>query len=467
MRILKEESGQILVLLAFAVPVLVGFMGLAVDAGVLLRTQRNVQIAADAAAVAGALDYKYNTTSQPTSATNAGRAAATQNGVTNGSHGAVVTINIPPLSGPNAGSSGFVEAIVKDPTSTYFMRIFGFDNVNVSARAVVGAGTTTEGCVLALDRSGDAISLTGSAQLTALSCDIVDNSSSSNALTLTGSGSITAKSIGIVGNYSRVGSGTLNPTPTTGLAPAADPLANLPAPTITSGTCSGGTYSNVGTTSVTLPANTYCTVSNVGSGSITVPPGTYTSISNTGSGHVTLQSGNYTISGSLSNTGSGSLTTSAGNYTIGGNLQCTGSCSTTLGSGMYEIGGNLQLTGSGPLTGNSDTFYVGGSTTITGSSNVNLTAPTSGTYNGMLLFQKRGDSSAIAITGSSGSTIEGIVYAPSSPLTLTGSGTLSVSLDIIADTITETGSGSIDVTNYANVANTDSVLGGSIMVMAE
>ena len=39
---------------------LMAFLALAIDVGTLFRARRNMQIAADAAAVAGALDYKYN-----------------------------------------------------------------------------------------------------------------------------------------------------------------------------------------------------------------------------------------------------------------------------------------------------------------------------------------------------------------------------------------------------------------------
>jgi hypothetical protein len=64
----------------------------------------------------------------------------------------------------------------------------------------------------------------------------------------------------------------------------------------------------------------------------------------------------------------------------------------------------------------------------------------------------------MAITGSGGDHIQGILYAPAAPLTLTGSGSLNVSLDMIADSLTETGSGSIVDTNYSVVTNPNSVL---------
>lgn len=229
MRSWRDESGQVLVITALCMLVLLGMLGMALDVGWLFRAKRNTQIAADAAAVAAALDYKYN--GSTISVATQGQAAAAQNGVTDGVNGAVVTINIPPVDGPNADSPGFVEAIVQDPTPTMFMAIFGLKSVDIAARAVVGTGSGA-GCFYTLARSGKDISLTGSGQLTARNCNIYDNSSASDAMKLTGSGSITAKSIGITGGYSNVGSGSIQPNPITGMAPAVDPLSDLAVPNI-------------------------------------------------------------------------------------------------------------------------------------------------------------------------------------------------------------------------------------------
>ncbi len=115
MKMRESERGQALVLVAFCAVVLIGFAALATDVGVLFRAKRNMQIAADAAATAAALDYLYN--GSVSSAKTAGQAAAAANGVTNGSGGATVVINDPPASGPNAGTSGFFEAIVTSSNS--------------------------------------------------------------------------------------------------------------------------------------------------------------------------------------------------------------------------------------------------------------------------------------------------------------------------------------------------------------
>jgi Flp pilus assembly protein TadG len=444
MKMRSDESGQVLVLVALSMTLLMGFMALAIDVGVLFRAKRNVQIVADAAAVAGALDFQYNQSA--TSAKAAAQTAATANGVTNGSNGAVVTINTPPADGPNAGSKGFVEAIVTQPNPTVFAATFAAlfhgtsrSKITVAARAVAG-GSTNSGCVWALATSGADIALTGSGSISIPTCAIFDDSNSGAALQLTGSGSITAKAIGIVGGYSDVGSGTINPTPVTGTAPASDPLASLVAPPVPTGT---------GCINYTGQA---------------ITPGCWNNVSFTGSVNHTIPVGNYVFNGGLSNTGSGTLTLGAGNYTINGNFQDTGSGSVNLGAGLYIVTGNLGLTGSGALNGTGVTFYTEGNTTVTGSSSVDLTAPTSGAYDGVLLFQSRTDNDPIQITGSSAMTLEGIIYAPDAALSFTGSGGTQIYTDLIADSVSFTGSTSFQ--DYA-VLNTTSVLASGKLSLVE
>jgi hypothetical protein len=445
MKFLRDERGQVLVLTVVCMGMLLAFMALAIDVGMLFRAKRNVQIAADAAAVAGALDYKYNAST--TSAQSAGQTASTANEITNGSNGATVTINVPPQYGPYAGATGFVEAIVVQPNPTFFIALVNHSaTMKVGARAVAGSGAGA-GCMWTLAKSGTDISLVGSGAIDAAGCDIYDDSNSSTALQLTGSGSITAKSIGIAGSYSDVGSGTLNPTPITGMAPAADPLANLGAPTIPTGTCTSN-----------------CNPSFTGSGSNTLNPGVYNSITNVGSGSLTLTPGNYIINGMISNTGSGSVTLGAGNYTITGNFTDTGSGLMTLGAGQYIVEGNLAFTGSSSVSATGVSFYTEGSTTVTGSGPMTLIAPTSGSNSGVLFFQSRSDTDGMQITGSSNLNMQGIIYAPAAALTLTGSGSMSISTDMIVDSLAVTGSPTITNTDYATVTNTGSVLGKLTLV---
>src|SRR5487761_1468136 len=106
LRKLKNESGQAMVLTLLSMTALLGFVGFATDVGVLLREKRNMQTAADSAAIAAAQELNYG------DMTAAANGAAAQNGVTIGTNGGTVTVNSPPKSGAYAGLNGYAEAIV-------------------------------------------------------------------------------------------------------------------------------------------------------------------------------------------------------------------------------------------------------------------------------------------------------------------------------------------------------------------
>jgi hypothetical protein len=327
----------------------------------------------------------------------------------------VVTINIPPARGPSAGAAGLIEAVVSKPTPTLFLRVLESKQFKVAARAVAGSGPGNA-CVWALANSGTDISITGSGIISIPGCDIFDNSDSSNALTMTGSGSLAAKSIGIVGKYQKTGSGSITPTPVTGIAPVADPLSGLQFPTYSTSGCSA--------------AQNF-----TGSTPHSLSPGCYNGISVTGSGGLTLTPGSYVINGSLTAGGTGGI---------------------NFGTGQYIVTGAMSVTGSGPLNGSGVTFYTKGQTTVSGSSALTLSAPTSGPTSGLLFFQSRTDSSAISISGSSNMNLKGIIYAPDSALGFNGSGSTNIYTDLIVDSVSFTGSTSFQ--NYSAISSS-SVLG--------
>lgn len=447
MKFVRDEQGQMLIMSALSMLLLLGFAGFGTDMGLLFRAQRNMQIAADAAAVSAALDNKYN--GSESSAETAGLAAAIQNGLavtTNctADNGSEVCVSCPPADGPNAGSSGFCEATVSQQNSTFFMGLFNHGSMTVAARAVAGAGVT-KGCVWALGKSGVDVAMSGSASISVPDCNIYDDSDSSNALTLSGSASLTANEIGIVGGYSDSSSGKITPDPpTTGLAPAANPLP-LSAPEIPTGTCSGSTCNP-----------------NYSSGSNTLGPGTYNSISVSGTGTtLTLTPGNYIINGNVSASGGGALILGAGNYTITGSLQSSGSSPMTLGSGLYIVEGQLSLSGSSTLTGTGVTFYTKSQVSISGSSAMDLTAPTSGPYDGVLIFKSTTDNSQVAISGSSNMILEGIIDTPASQVNFSGGTSSGIYADFIADSLDFSGSTSFN--SYQSI-NSSALIGKIAMV---
>jgi Flp pilus assembly protein TadG len=392
MKKLKDESGQALIITALCMTCLFGFAALATDVGVMLREKRLVQIAADSAAIAGAAELKYG------NATTAAQAAATQNGFTNGTGGATVTVNTPPLYGPHkapaANNTNYVEAIVSQVQPTLFMGMFGISSMKPTARAVAQNGGSSSGCIYTLGSSGSDLSVTGNSTISVLTCGIIVDSSSSNALSLTGNVTLDAQSIGIVGGYSKTGNVSLTPAnPVTGIVSTSDPLGFLPAPTIPSNCSANPSYS--------------------GNQTVTLTPGCYNGLS--GSGNINL----------------------------------------TFSPGMYIINGPLSFTGNVSLTGIGVTLVLEGSSSIPGNVSLNLSAPTSGTYNGVLIDQPSTNTNSLSLTGNSGSIFKGIVYAPNAAVSLTGNSGSSIYADFVVKSLALVGNASLN--DYASI-NGNSVL---------
>ncbi len=393
-RKLKDESGQAAIITLLCMTCLLGFVGFAADVGMLFHAKRNMQTAADSAAIAAALEQGYGDMST------AADAAAAQNGVTVGTQGGAVTINTPPLSGAYVRQAGYVEAIVSQSEPTIFMKMFHLNSMTVGARAVATLGNS-QGCIYTLNPSGADISMTGNANISVPNCGIVDDSSSNDAMDLTGNVTLTAQSIGIVGKADDTGNISVTPTPVTGIAPDGNPLASLPTLTVPSG-C---------TTNISL----------VGNQTQTLSPGCYSGISATGNVSLTLNPGLYIINGSF------------GGFT-----------------------GNVSITGTGV------TLYLLGSSGLTGNVSLNLTAPTSGTYNGILIDQPPSNTSALSLTGNAGSTLEGIIYAPSAAMTLTGNSGSSIYADFVVGSLTLVGNAGFN--DYAAIAGNNTPLTAARLV---
>src|SRR5579859_2033742 len=151
MKFIRNEYGQTLVFTALLMCVLMGFMALAIDVGVILRQQRRLQIAADAAAIAAGWSYYYNgnktSSSCGTTTGNivcAADTAASNNGISDSTQ---VQAYPNPLYGQHTGAS-YVEVIIKQPSAAGFMATFAglfpggtssnYSAMTVGARAVVG-----------------------------------------------------------------------------------------------------------------------------------------------------------------------------------------------------------------------------------------------------------------------------------------------------------------------------------------
>jgi Ca2+-binding RTX toxin-like protein len=236
--------------------------------------------------------------------------------------------------------------------------------IGVNQKASVYVLNTTAAAALSVSGSSN-VTVPGTIQVA---------SSSSQAVVLSGSSKLTAASIGLFGGSSVSGSSSFGVTPTKDTTAPTDPLASLPIP------------SAVGMT-------THAAVNLGGSSSLTIAPGIYPSISVSGSGKLTLQPGIYVITG--------------GGFSVSGAGTATGS-----GVMIYNAGSNFG-------GGSGNTF---GAFALSGSGVLNLTAPTTGIYAGILVFQSRDNSHAMSVGGAAVTGLGGgTIYAPAATLSLSGS----------------------------------------------
>jgi hypothetical protein len=273
---------------------LLGFAAIATDVGLMFRQKRLLQIAADSAAIAGALEIHFGTAS----VTSAAQAAAAQNGFTNGSGGVTVAVNNPPSLGLHAPNANAVEVIISQSQPTLFMNFLGIASMTPTVRAVAvnGAATSTN-CVLVTSPNGSpAMNLQGSFDVTAPNCGVVVNSSDPNALHFTGAGgTLSAGSVGVVGGDSGQ-TGDSTPAPIQHIVPVSDPLGYL-APSFPAATgCTAG-----GTLTGNVPAGCY-------SGAVILKNAVLTGMY--------VFTGNVTLSGSVTTgTGGGTIDLTAGGLT--------------------------------------------------------------------------------------------------------------------------------------------------------
>jgi hypothetical protein len=277
---------------------LFGFAALATDVGIILREKRMAQTAADGAAVAGASELAFG----GAQVSSVAKAAAGQNGFTDGVDGVTVVVHGPtggPAYGPHANDPKYVEVIISKVQPTIFMSLFGVFNMTPTARAVATQGVTTT-CIVTLgtDPTTPGISIIGAADITVATCGIADDSPNlagnhNAALYIQGNATLTAQSIGVAGGVQTTG-GSVNLTPAnpgTGMIPVSDPLA-----------------AKLGT----APAPADFTCNNVPAGATQIGPGCWNGITLSSTQNLKLTGGQYVINGDIKLLGTSTLDGSAG-----------------------------------------------------------------------------------------------------------------------------------------------------------
>jgi hypothetical protein len=372
-----RRRGTVIVLAAVSMTLMLGVLAVALDGGVLLSGRRHAQAAADASALAAAdrLFRKYPTEQGLDPSGTARQAAlkvARDNGYTNDGIASVLTLDIPPRTGPFAGRPGYAEVNLEARLPRAFSRLWGSDRRSVRTRAVArGTWGSYNAGILVLDPTSKGSLNAGGSGYTLFNggSKVIVNSAHPEALIVNGSGGMKAPVFDIYGGYSTPGGGMLVGQINLGVEPTPDPLAYMPQPNPAS-----------------LPVQSTRPL-NITSGNRTLSPGVYLGgVSVGGQANVILQPGIYYIDG--------------GGFTFTGQGRLTGS----------EV-----MIFNNPRT-NSDKININGSN----SSSVSLTPPKSGLYQGIVFFQNRLSSVPMNVAGNGLFTVTGTFYAAGALLSVAG-----------------------------------------------
>ena len=157
--------------------------------------------------------------------------------------------------------------------ATDFLTLMGIPTLQISANAVAMSNGGGLGCVLALNRSiSGAITAQGSTTVVLDGCSLFDNSNSGAALTVGGSAKVSALSVSVVGNISGNAGVTATQGVWTGQAPMTDPYAKVVMPSFFG--CDQRNFS--AKSIVTIEPGVYCGGIALNAGAqVTMRPGIY------------------------------------------------------------------------------------------------------------------------------------------------------------------------------------------------
>ncbi len=408
-----RRRGSVLVWTAVFMLVGIGMLALACDVGYVMFCGSRLQDAADAAALAGAAVVQNSASEALSQASTfslsnlaAGRAVSLAANPSNNPSGDIVLGQfnqssgqfLPTLVLPNAVqvTARLTGSSANGPVNLVFGPALGLTTANLTRTAIAmigGRGDANAGIIVLDPHAPDALSMTGNGAVTEIGGDVQVDSDSSTALSATAYATITANAVDVVGGAYLAGSAAINGQLNTSAATMADPLSAVPAPT---------KGPDLGKVSLT------------GKVGATLNPGYY--------------------SGGITAMGQGAL---------------------TLNPGIYILdGAGLDLAGSGTVTADGVMIYVTGTgaVNLTGNGAVNITPPNpsvntfagASTYQGISIFQDRASTKPGTITGNGNLNINGVIYTPSTKLTISGNGD-TIGSEVIVDTMVLAGHGVVKV----------------------
>nr|WP_164157695.1 TadE/TadG family type IV pilus assembly protein [Sandarakinorhabdus rubra] len=371
-RLRDSRSGNVAVITAMLVPVMIGAAGLASDTAQWTLVRRSLQRQADSAALAGAYALTQNKTAQSGALADL---AKNSNFTLTGTP----LIENAPSVGPQAGNPLAVRVRLASRSRLPFSGIF-YGGVTVAVEAVAGLERAGDYCIISLDDS-QAVGITNSGNTTVdARCGMHANSTGEPAVSGQGSATIFASPVSAVGSIRDGGNFATGTVFQPYNVSQRDPFADLADPSV-----SGTTYNNVRVQS---------------NRSRSLQPGVYR-------GGLDIQ---------------GTANLADGVYIIDGGSLDIGSQAVVNGSNVTFI-----LTNSAYSSGSSTA--VAATAKVNGGATLNITAPDTGTYKGVLVYQDRRTpamTDSVIINGNSNSRLRGAIYVPKNELRMNGTSGMDI-----------------------------------------
>jgi Flp pilus assembly protein TadG len=353
-RFRRDNTGNIATIFAFSLVPLLAAVGASVDYSLASAQRSKTQAVLDSAVLAGVQESG--------STLQIAKASAFFDAQITNPWGSKPTASF------SVDSSGKLIGTATGSVNAQFIKLIGISAIPVNATSTAVETSTSSStpakkiCILLVNpTNAQSLLVNSGANLTAPNCDInVDSTAGTAAMINWGSTtSLGVNKICIKGGATQNG-GTKSVV-STNCAAVSNPFVNA-LPTVTPGSCS---FNN----------QTY-------NGSVTISPGVYCGWTNfNGSGTLTLNPGLYIIK-------NGGMTFNSG-WTVTGT-----------GVTFYLVDQNATLQFNGNVT-------------------TTLSPPTSGTYANILMFEPDSlSSSNLPIDGTSGSSLQGLIYLPSRNVTI-------------------------------------------------
>ena len=432
-RFSRNDRGAVAVMFALMLPIIIGIVGLGVDAGMWLKERRSMQTATDAAAVSAASERAIGATYTEMLAI--AKAEATKHGYDETAD--TLTLNSNYVHG---GVAGHVEVVIVHPLNTFLSQIISSIIPESTTRAVATTVGGNDACFLSLAGSGTGIDVSN-ASVTMNGCGVFANSTSTTNPNQSIKVSMSPGSGDTLSVDCLWSAGAVDGTVGTVSTPVAsqdivvaddckvmesvptvkDPFADLAIPTY------GGCDISTNVTGGTL----------TGSGSLNTPKVICADIKLTG-GTLNVDPGVYVLDGgSIDISGNAAMNAPGVTFILANTI-----------SGNY---GGVSITGTGIINWSAPTLSDYAAAAPIDSSTDNYMGVANTNYTGIALFQSAptpptpSSNYDIKVTGTSDASVSGAIYVPNNDVNFGGTAGIMPSncLQLVSSTLTISGDAAI------------------------